>query len=98
MNLPAVGVPEGYRRFDETGCTLIVRSEHAAAVRSAGFGRVDGWTTALRRVGGSGRGRAVAVALEGGTELVLKRMCRGGAFASLWRGRFAGFRRLLDNL
>jgi len=81
------------------GSTLIVVREHAAAVVQAGLDRPQGWDERIAAgATGAGRGGTARLDLADGLGGVLKRMRRGGMLAKLWRDRFAGRRRLLENL
>jgi len=46
----------------------------------------------------SGRGATARITLAGGTSVILKKMRRGGWAGRLWRDRYVGKQRLLDNL
>jgi len=78
---------------------LIAETARMEALLAAGLDRPEGWERHLARPTTlGGRGGATCLTLPGGPAVLLKRMRRGGAFAFFWHGRYAGTRRLLDNL
>jgi hypothetical protein len=93
------GVPEGFEALRTDGTTLIVAADRREPIQAAGLAIPENWQRLLGRYGsGAGRGGTARLGLADGTTAVLKQMRRGGAFAVLWRDRYAGTRRLLDNL
>jgi hypothetical protein len=92
-------VPEGFEALRTDGTTLIVAADRRESIQAAGLASAETWQSHLGRHGsGAGRGGTARLRLTDGTNAVLKRMRRGGALAGLWRDRYAGTRRLLDNL
>ena len=95
----AVAPPEGFRVVTRGHASFLARAAEIEALREAGLDRPDGWD---RRTGDqetrAGRGATATLELGGGPRLRLKQLRRGGALAALWRERFLGSRRLLDNL
>jgi 3-deoxy-D-manno-octulosonic acid kinase len=97
--MPAWKAPAGCvveRRGDAV--VLVAVAEHAGALKRAGLDRVESWEAALQCGQAAGRGRTTRVQLDSGMPARLKRLRRGGLAAALWRDRFFGTRRLLDNL
>jgi 3-deoxy-D-manno-octulosonic acid kinase len=78
------------------GRRLLVRADRREAVLAAGLLDPARWEAALGG-GGSGRGRAGRVTLSDGP-VWGKRMRRGGAVGRLWRDRFPGRDRLVQNV
>ena len=92
-------VPEGFEALRTDGTTLIVAADRLESIHAAGLASPANWQIQLGRHGsGAGRGGTARLRLADGTTAVLKQMRRGGALAALWRDRYAGTRRLLDNL
>lgn len=93
--------PDGFvaRRIG-SGRVLICRPERIDAAVAAGLASPEGWNSLLAdpRAERIGRGAIARVDLTGGSPIVLKKMRRGGMFASLRGDRFRGDRRLLRNL
>jgi 3-deoxy-D-manno-octulosonic acid kinase len=91
--------PAGFVQF-EAGCgRLLVDDGVAAEVRSAGLTDPSGWERLLEESGTVvARGAIARHALPSGARRVLKQLRRGGWVGPLWRDRFLGARRLLDNL
>jgi len=78
---------------------LVARSDQRDALIAAGLDRPEAWERLLdsgRHA--AGRGSTVRVELDSGLAVRLKRMRRGGLAAGLWRDRFVGQGRLVDNL
>ena len=92
-------VPEGFEARRTDGTTLIVARDRRESIESAGLQYPEIWQRHLAERGsGAGRGGIARLSLPDGTEAVLKQMRRGGTLASLWRDRYLGTGRLLDNL
>lgn len=92
-------VPEGFEALRTDGTTLIVAADVHESILSAGLDSPENWQRHLdQRGSGAGRGGTARLRLADGTAAVLKQMRRGGALATLWRDRYPGTRRLLDNL
>jgi hypothetical protein len=92
-------VPEGFEALRTDGTTLIVARDLRESIQSAGLESPENWQRHLTERGtGAGRGGTVRLRLAVGTTAVLKQMRRGGALAFLWRDRYLGTGRLLDNL
>jgi hypothetical protein len=96
---PATHLPSGYEREDDGPTYFVYASDHGPALRGAGLDRVEGWLARLvEDAAQPGRGSLARVELADGTRAVLKQMRRGGLLAPLWRDRYVGERRLVDNL
>ena len=95
----AVAPPEGFRVETRGHATIVARAAEIESVREAGLDRPEGWDRWTGAQGtGAGRGATATLELPGGPRLRLKQLRRGGALAALWRERFSGSRRLMDNL
>ena len=96
---PCRRVPEGFVLWTEGRAHLWVREELLDGVRRAGLDDPVCWQERLAtRSLGSGRGSTARCHIPGGPHVLLKKMRRGGITGPLWRGRYPGLRRLLDNL
>ena len=95
----AAAPPEGFRGVTRGRAFFVARAAEIETVREAGLDQPEGWDrwTGARGTG-AGRGATATLDLPGGLRLRLKQLRRGGALAALWRERFSGSRRLLDNL
>jgi len=92
-------VPEGFEARRTDGTTLIVARDRRDSIESAGLESPENWQRHLAQRGsGAGRGGIARLRLADGATAVLKQMRRGGTFAALWRERYLGTGRLLDNL
>lgn len=92
-------LPDGFVASSRSGLTLIARADCADSASRAGLDRPDTWRQRLaERAGSTGRGATALLALPSGRTARIKRLCRGGWTAPLWRDRFVGARRALDNL
>ena len=92
-------VPEGFEALRTDGTVLIVAADRRESILSAGLDSPESWKRDLDpRGSAAGRGGISRLRLADGTTAVLKQMRRGGSLAVLWRDRYAGTRRLLDNL
>ncbi len=78
------------------GRRLLVRTDRREEMVAAGLLDPARWEAGLGE-GGPGRGRAGLLTLPGGA-VWGKRMRRGGAVGRLWRDRFAGRDRLVQNV
>jgi 3-deoxy-D-manno-octulosonic acid kinase len=91
--------PGGFRAHRDGKRCLWVDPELAEAARAAGLDHEGGWR---RRLEGErsavARGAVARLDLGRGRRAVLKQLRRGGAVGRLWRDRFVGTRRLIDNL
>jgi hypothetical protein len=74
--------------------TLVADETRIDGLLAAGLLDPDAWSRSI----GAHRGASGTLRLEDGASLILKKMRRGGLLAPLWRDRYAGARRLLDNL
>lgn len=93
--------PEGYESLRRGAARLIVRLEVADRLHRLGLTEPAGWLArhpGAQTVGGSGRGAMAIVEDGGGPALLLKPLRRGGLLAPLWRDRFLGTGRPLENL
>lgn len=92
-------LPTGFVQFEAGSGRLLVDARIAAELRAAGLNEPGGWERLLeQRDPVVARGATARLALPSGARLVLKRLCRGGWVGPLWRDRFLGPRRLLENL
>jgi hypothetical protein len=92
-------VPEGFETLRTDGTMLVVAAVRRESILSAGLDSPENWQRASdRRGSGAGRGGISRLRLTDGTTAVLKQMRRGGTLGAMWRERYAGTRRLLDNL
>ncbi len=92
-------IPTGFEASEVGGGTLILARRHADAIRRQGLDDPRAWSDLLRgRISAAGRGATARVELPDGPRVVLKQMRRGGLAARLWRDRYPGSSRLLDNL
>jgi 3-deoxy-D-manno-octulosonic acid kinase len=97
--LSALEPPEGFCVVEEGEGRLLVDRRLAVELRQAGLLHARSWDRALGCRGeATGRGATARLELPSGARLVLKRLRRGGIVGGLWRDRFPGPRRLLDNL
>jgi 3-deoxy-D-manno-octulosonic acid kinase len=99
--IPADRVPRGYVVRAAGGRALIAAGSLVDALLAAGLDDPAVWERHLserKARDGAGRGAAARLELDGGTRVVLKKMRRGGMLAALWRDRYPGSARLLDNL
>jgi hypothetical protein len=93
------GVPEGFEALRTDGTMLIVAVDRRETILSAGLDSPANWQREPTGRGTeAGRGGIVRLRLADGTTAVLKQMRRGGALAALWRDRYPGTGRLLENL
>jgi hypothetical protein len=89
----------GYRLERGSGRIFVAREAEWAGLKQAGLDRPAGWLQRLvKRDGEPGRGAGARLQATGGVPLRLKQLRRGGALAGLWRERFVGRRRLIENL
>lgn len=99
MSPAATGLPDGFGLLRRPPVTLIARNDALDLLLRAGW--TDSRSLEKELAGGAhpaGRGRTTIVRLDGRAPLVLKQMRRGGWLGSLWRDRYPGRSRLLDNL
>jgi len=91
--------PAGFRVVAAGAGRLLVDDDLAGEVTACGLQRRGAWDELLRRAKpGVGRGATARLTLPSGRRLVLKKLRRGGLLGPLWRERFVGAGRLLDNL
>jgi 3-deoxy-D-manno-octulosonic acid kinase len=90
-------VPEGFVASTHAGLTFVTDRRHTEALVRAGLDDPAGWDRRLTEAHG-GRGATACLELPPAGAARLKRLRRGGLTAALWRDRFAGARRALDNL
>ncbi len=90
--------PAGYETRRLGDCVLLASPGHARDLIEAGFGDPLRWPRPEAGAPAAGRGVVLRRTLPGGLSVVLKQMKRGGLTAGLWRDRFRGVSRLLDNL
>jgi hypothetical protein len=92
-------LPDGFASSTRGTFTLVARAGDAEAVRQAGLGEPCGWEQRLAAGAGSaGRGATARIEVPTGGIARLKRLHRGGRIGAVWRDRFPGTRRVLDNL
>ena len=97
--MTGLSTPAGFRIVEEGAGRLMVDGELADEICACGLARGEAWDDLLRRAApGVGRGATARLLLPSGRRLVLKKLRRGGLLGPLWRDRFLGARRLLDNL
>jgi hypothetical protein len=96
----SLSVPAGFEQRETARGSLVVAAEHAAAVTAAGLDDPQRWAEHLAsaELRAPGRGATSRLELAGGRFVILKQMRRGGLAGPLWRERFPGTRRLMDNL
>lgn len=92
--------PAGFVRIPGPHHAVYADQRWEGAIRSTGLDAAEAWAAAIRSGAGgdTGRGRLGRVELPEGPEVLIKQMRRGGLLAPLWRDRFTGPARLLDNL
>jgi 3-deoxy-D-manno-octulosonic acid kinase len=92
-------LPEGFVAATRAEVTLVAASGSIDDARQAGLDQPSGWERRLARPAGpAGRGATARVELPSGRAVRIKRLRRGGALGRLWRDRFVGSKRPLDNL
>jgi len=92
-------VPAGFEVIATGAGCLVASSRHVQALRDGRFDDPVRWESELDGVeAAAGRGGTARVELASGVGLRVKQMRRGGLAGPLWRDRFAGTGRLLDNL
>jgi 3-deoxy-D-manno-octulosonic acid kinase len=93
-------LPAGFVRRELPGGFLLAAERVAAACATAGLDDPERWEALLTgdRGASPGRGTTATLTLRPGTNALLKRMRRGGMAGPLWKDRYAGAGRLLDNL
>lgn len=97
--IDASELPDGFVASSHGRLTLIARADCAGDAMEAGLDEPGGWQRRLAVPAGStGRGATALLELPSGRTARIKRLCRGGWTAPLWRDRFVGARRALDNL
>jgi len=92
-------LPDGFVLDRDDGCISVVRADEREPFRRQGLHAAAAWHALLvptRQV--SGRGGVARIQPSAGRSWVLKRMRRGGLLAPLWRDRYLGTARLMDNL
>jgi hypothetical protein len=94
-----VTVAPGFEAIDCAPGRLLADSTLVHALRASGLDDVRGWQTRLEAgVESAGRGATARLVVGSDAPLLLKQLRRGGLAGPLWCDRFAGTRRLLDNL
>ncbi|MCP3982583.1 MAG: hypothetical protein GY716_25105 [bacterium] len=92
-------LPPGFEKRAVPGGTLYAAAADLDALARLELDSVEGWRRRLSAGEGEiGRGRSARVECGDGRAWRLKQLLRGGAAARLWRNRFPGANRLLDNL
>jgi len=92
-------LPEGFTRLSEGPVELISLPERLPGLTRLGFDEPEGWQRSLAGSGrAGGRGTTAVVDLPDGPRLRVKQMKRGGIAGALWKDRYPGTGRLLDNL
>lgn len=92
------GVPDGFAVVRSPGATLIAAASLIESLTRLGLHVPAGWRR-ITDAAAEGSGRGPAGTLEvAGRSLILKQMRRGGRAGWMWRQRYPGSRRLLDNL
>lgn len=95
----ALLAPAGFIADSRGRVTLFGRSGQIEHLRRIGLGRPERWQELLSQGSMPAAGRGATAVLDlAGTRARLKRLRRGGLLGSLWRERFPGRRRVLDNL
>jgi 3-deoxy-D-manno-octulosonic acid kinase len=91
-------LPDGFAATRASQATLIAEESLLEPLTALGLDRPDGWRRQLGSGSGApGRGAIGRLELPG-ESLVLKQMRRGGWLGPVWRDRYPGVGRLLDNL
>jgi len=91
--------PAGFESIDCAPGTLLADTARCEDLRRAGLDDLRGWESRLEHgAGHGGRGATARLVAGSGPALLLKQLRRGGLAGPLWRERFAGTRRLEDNL
>lgn len=97
--MTALSAPAGFRQVSAGAGVLLVDRELASEIRGLKLQERATWDAALRdATRGLGRGATARCALPSGRRLLLKKLRRGGLLGPVWRDRFIGPARLLDNL
>jgi 3-deoxy-D-manno-octulosonic acid kinase len=95
----ALQLPHGYAASSRGGLTLVAAVPYVDDIRQSGLDEPGGWQRHLTgSAGPTGRGTTARVELPSGRVARIKALRRGGWTAALWRDRFVGTRRALDNL
>jgi tRNA A-37 threonylcarbamoyl transferase component Bud32 len=95
----AASVPRDFVVRRRGPFTLVADERWVEAALRAGLDTPQGWAVHLANAARApGRGATARIVLEPGRVARLKQLRRGGWLAGLWRDRFAGRRRALDNL
>lgn len=92
--------PDGFDVLEQSSGLLFVASRLRDQVLAERLHDPRRWRELIGSGSGDtpGRGATARLTLAGGVPVVLKRMRRGGLAGRFWRDRYAGKRRLLDNL
>lgn len=92
--------PDGFDVLEQPSGLLFVAGRLREQVLAERLHDPERWRTLLGSSSDdrAGRGATVRLTLAGGVPVILKRMRRGGWAGRFWRDRYAGRRRLLDNL
>jgi 3-deoxy-D-manno-octulosonic acid kinase len=92
--------PREFELLRRPPCFLYVARRHVAAVREQKLDDPKRWEAILAEGDGTraGRGSVGRIRLSTGLPVILKKMRRGGLAADVWRDRFLGTGRLMDNL
>jgi len=92
-------VPAGFTVVTRSTSMLIADIGRLPDLQRCALDRPEGWSALARDAGtGAGRGATSRLELSPGRTIVLKQLRRGGLAGPLWRDRFAGTSRPLDNL
>jgi len=92
-------LPDGFE-VERIGPDTFIAATHVKqGLARLGLQNAEGWMSLLRQgQQGAGRGSTATLELPSGERLRLKQLRRGGGTRHLWRERFPGRRRLLENL
>jgi hypothetical protein len=97
--MPGSALPSGFVTSSRGNVTLVSDARCTDGLVRAGLDDPPGWRRRLASAAPtSGRGASARVELTSGCVARIKQLRRGGWLAPLWCDRFAGTRRVLENL
>ena len=97
--IPPLTPPEGFSVVGGESCALIARDALIEPLGRLGLAWPRGWASRLTTpIVGSGRGSTARLEVLPNHWVRLKQLRRGGLAGPLWRDRFAGAGRVLENL